>query len=44
MAAAMARFSPSFSLIGSSSLGRLVYVALLLGLLWLAIEWAVVLP
>jgi hypothetical protein len=31
-------------LIGRSAFGRLVYVALLLGLLWLAIRWAVMLP
>ncbi|WP_280114053.1 hypothetical protein [Neorhizobium vignae] len=40
----MAHALLSPGLIGRSALGRLVYVALLLGLLWLAIAWAVMLP
>ncbi|MBP2560294.1 hypothetical protein J2857_003063 [Neorhizobium galegae] len=40
----MERLSPSSSLVGSSALGRLAYVALLLGLLWMAIGWAAMLP
>jgi hypothetical protein len=44
MATTMARLPHSSSLIGSSALGRLVHVALLLGLLWLAIAWAAMLP
>ncbi|MDR6815509.1 hypothetical protein J2X76_000663 [Neorhizobium sp. 2083] len=35
---------PSSGLLGRSAASRLLYVALLLGLLWLAIRWAVMLP
>ncbi|WP_261335114.1 hypothetical protein [Rhizobium leguminosarum] len=35
---------PSFSLLGESALSRVIGMALVIALLWLAIHWAVVLP